>query len=353
MKILYGVQGTGNGHMSRARAMNRHFRKHDVEVDYLFSGRPESRYFDMDEFGNYRTCKGLTFHTENGRVSYPKTLIKNNPAVFFSDVRKLDTRGYDLILNDFEPVSAWAGKLQKKTVINIGHQPAFLHDIPRQGGNPVANAIMRLFAPGKVQIGLHWHHFEQPVLPPILHLDEIARQKGIEGKILVYLPFENQKTLANMLDAFSAFDFYIYAPGNDVIDNGHLHLRPLSVEGFRRDLYDCAGVICNSGFELPSECIQLGKRLLVKPVHQQMEQLSNALALEQLELGDTMHQLNEKQIEQWLYSKKRYAGRKYPDVAAALAEWIISGSKPDTFEQLKSRLWEQVELASYQSSPVS
>jgi UDP:flavonoid glycosyltransferase YjiC (YdhE family) len=37
MKILYGVQGTGNGHISRARLMADAFsRRNDVEVDYLF-----------------------------------------------------------------------------------------------------------------------------------------------------------------------------------------------------------------------------------------------------------------------------------------------------------------------------
>ena len=39
MKILYGVQGTGNGHIARARAMSHAFKEHDVEVDFLFSGR--------------------------------------------------------------------------------------------------------------------------------------------------------------------------------------------------------------------------------------------------------------------------------------------------------------------------
>ncbi len=36
MKILYGVQGTGNGHIARARAMSKAFESHDVQVDFLF-----------------------------------------------------------------------------------------------------------------------------------------------------------------------------------------------------------------------------------------------------------------------------------------------------------------------------
>ncbi len=39
MKILYGAQATGNGHVTRARAMAPTFNKAGLDVDYLFSGR--------------------------------------------------------------------------------------------------------------------------------------------------------------------------------------------------------------------------------------------------------------------------------------------------------------------------
>ena len=45
MKILYGVQGTGNGHVTRARALNKYFHHFGIHVDFLFSGREQHRYF--------------------------------------------------------------------------------------------------------------------------------------------------------------------------------------------------------------------------------------------------------------------------------------------------------------------
>lgn len=36
MKILYGVQGTGNGHIARARAMANAFAAQHCQVDFLF-----------------------------------------------------------------------------------------------------------------------------------------------------------------------------------------------------------------------------------------------------------------------------------------------------------------------------
>ena len=110
MKILYGVQGTGNGHIARARAMAVAFRQQNIDVDFLFSGREASKYFSMEEFGNYQVRNGLTFYSEQGQVKYGKTFIKNNIWRFLNEVKQIDLTPYDLVLNDFEPVTAWAAK---------------------------------------------------------------------------------------------------------------------------------------------------------------------------------------------------------------------------------------------------
>ena len=59
MRILFGVQGTGNGHISRSRTLARALKARGIEVDYLFSGRAADGYFEMGEFGDYRTFPGL------------------------------------------------------------------------------------------------------------------------------------------------------------------------------------------------------------------------------------------------------------------------------------------------------
>jgi uncharacterized protein (TIGR00661 family) len=60
LKILYGVQGTGNGHIARTRALLPALKNKDVEIDFVFSGRSEEDFFDMQEYGNYRVFRGLT-----------------------------------------------------------------------------------------------------------------------------------------------------------------------------------------------------------------------------------------------------------------------------------------------------
>ncbi|HQQ63121.1 MAG TPA: glycosyltransferase family protein [Pseudomonadales bacterium] len=337
MRIFYGVQGTGNGHLSRARAMARHFSGRNADVSYLFSGRARDDFFSMDVFGDFQLKQGLTFSVNNGKVSYPRTLLKNNLARFLRDILTLDLAAYDVVISDFEPVTAWAARIQGKQLVSIGHQLAFLHDIPVAGGDPLARWVLRNFAPGHINIGLHWHHFQQPVLPPIIHLDPDT-PPVIDNKVLVYLPFENQNQLVAVLKRFPAWDFYIYAAGHRQEDAGNIHLRSYSLDGFQYDLKSAGGVICNAGFELPSECLQLGKKLLVKPLLGQMEQESNGRALTQLGLATVVQGITVERLGVWLRLANINTPMHYPDVAETLVDWVLSGC-PGNISSLAATLW--------------
>ena len=51
MRLLYGVQGTGNGHIARARIMAAALaQRDDINVDFVFTGRPPEKYFDMENY---------------------------------------------------------------------------------------------------------------------------------------------------------------------------------------------------------------------------------------------------------------------------------------------------------------
>ena len=341
MRILYGVQGTGNGHSSRARAMVPALARRGCTVDYLFSGRSRDRFFDMQPFGNWMHRKGLTFVSRDGRVDYLRSVLGNDFLRFVRDVWALDLAGYDLVITDFEPVTAWAGRIRGKTVISMGHQPAFDYPVPTANRDIRSSLVMKVFAPAKVRIGMHWDAFDAPLLPPLIELEENETPQ-VPGKVLVYLPFENQERVQSLLSQISDHEFFVYAPGSPHEDRGSLRLRPTSVEGFRADLRDCSAVLCNAGFELSSECLALGKRLLVKPQGQQMEQASNALALQQLGYGEAMEQLDKDTLLRWLRSEKPGTRLRFPDVADALAEWIQVGDYGSrALRSLSTALWSE------------
>ncbi len=355
MKILYGVQGTGNGHISRARALNKYLREFNVDVDYIFSGRERDKYFDMEEFGDWSCYKGLTFIHEAGELKILRTLKNAQLRQLWRDINSLDIEGYDLIITDFEPITAWAARRKGKTCIGVGHQYAFCHSVPRRGEDFVGKKIMELFAPAKESLGLHWHHFGQPILPPIVDMDHIE-DPAVQDKILVYLGFEASDDVIALLQPFTDYQFCYYGAFKEPQQVGHITLKPLSREGFKYDLATSSGVICNAGFELSSEAIQLGKKLLVKPLMGQLEQLSNARAMEELDLAMTMNNLDPEITENWL---KNFEAKhvQYPNVAKAIACWIRDKGweEQGSRNELIQSLWRAVDgkgLPSFEANPL-
>lgn len=324
MKILYGVQGTGNGHISRSRELIRCLkaRKHHVEV--IVSGRAPETFWDMQDFEPYVSYKGLTFITHKGKIDYAKTALQLNLFRFYSDIRTYHSEGFDLVITDFEPITSRIARKKKIPSIGIGHQYAFWHDIPVANGNYLAQFVLKNYAPVDYPVGLHWHHFSQPILPPIIPKTLNTSSPQESRKVIVYLPFENLSDILSLVLPFDEFDFYIYHALSKADTIGNIHLRPYSRHGFLKDLEECSYVISSAGFELISEALTLGKKILVKPLDGQMEQHSNALALSQLNLGMVMKNLNKQDVEIFLESRDSRSV-SYPDVALLLAKWLERG----------------------------
>lgn len=340
MKILYGVQATGNGHITRARIMARALAREGIQVDWVFSGRKPGDFFDMEIFGDYRLFRGLTFVTRHGKVNYPRTLLQSNLWQLTRDIRQLDASCYPLVISDFEPVTAWAARRAGKPVLGISHQSAFLHPVPKVDDNLITRLFMRYFAPVTQPAGVHWHHFGQPILPPLV--ESGGRPLPVRADhILVYLPFASLSDFVPVLEQVPEVQFHVFHQESLATTAPNIHLHPFSREAFQDRLQQVGGVICSAGFELPSEAIQLGKKLLVQPVVGQMEQQSNALALQQLGYASVTRRLDSQQIRTWL-ARPQPAPRPFPDVAAALAAWIGKG-QPQPFDSLAKALWEETE----------
>ncbi len=342
MKIFYGVQGTGNGHITRARVMAKELASAGFEVTYLFSGRSAADYVEMAMFKDYLCYSGLTFQFNKGEVQYLNTARNTRYGQFFKEIGSLDLGGYDLIISDFEPVTAWAAKKQGRKLIGIGHQYAFNYAIPKAGVDPIAAMILKYFAPVDVGIGLHWHHFGQPILPPMIEIPPLPKTLK-KNKIIVYLPFETLDDIVELLKPFSDFDFHVYSNEKMTHDLAHIQCTPVSRHDFAQDFADSIGIISNAGFELPSEALLAGKKILVKPLHSQMEQISNAFALKQLGYGQTMFDLDRSVVEAWLDDQKLIQV-SYPNVAKIMVAWIAKGM-PTLDQEYISSVWNEVKVS--------
>ena len=343
MRILYGIQGTGNGHITRARVMATTFSALDVEVDYVFSGRSELDYFDMDDFADYRTFRGLSFNSKSGQVDSIKTLKNARPLQLLKDIKNLDLRHYDLVFNDFEPITAWAARQQGVPVVGMSHQAAFLSDkVPMFGRAFLRRALIRNYAPANVYLGVHWQPYAENIIPPFIANHHHDNPVMVENKVLVYLPFENLDSVVDYLKDFPEREFYCYHPNAKDSSVGNIHLRAPSRVGFLNDLANAGGVIGNAGFELASEALQLGKKLLLKPLGKQFEQGINAQTLLAMGAAHVMSYLNPNAMDDWLQSPQNKK-LNFPSDPAPLVDWLQK-KQWQQLDKLHHHLWQQVDL---------
>jgi uncharacterized protein (TIGR00661 family) len=339
MRILFGVQATGNGHISRSREVVRNLKAAGHHVRVILSGRKPELLWGTEVFEPFTALEGLTFVTRRGRLQVLKTARQLDLFRFYSDIRNFDARGTDLVITDFEPITARIARRHRLPSIGFGHQYAFMHNIPVAGCNPVDRFVIRRFAPADVSLGLHWHHFDQPILPPVVPAGIPQSGPPARDKYLVYLPFEEIDDIRRLLANFEHHHFFIYHQVSHPADEGHLHLRTFCREGFLRDLADSTGVITNAGFELVSEALHLGKKVLVKPLSGQFEQVSNAKALVDLKLGSAMQRLDPEAVDAFI-ARRTARTVRYPDVARLVADWIGAGDWSDP-AALSRSAWEQ------------
>jgi uncharacterized protein (TIGR00661 family) len=282
MKVLYAIQGTGNGHLSRAREIIPILQKHVDELDILVSGAQHQ--VDYCHEIKYR-YKGLTFHTsKTGKVAYFGSLLKMNFLRFFIEVRDFPADDYDLIITDFEPVSAWSARRKNVTCIELSHQVGVVMSKPRLKSisNLFVFYMMKFMCPTQNKIGFHFKANGEFVFTPVIRREvrELAPEK--KGHFTVYLPGYSNEYLLNELSKYNA-QWHVFAkefPTQPNVQNVQFYL--IDNASFLESLRTCSGVLCGAGFELPAEALYLGKKLMVIPLKGQFEQYCNARDAEKL-----------------------------------------------------------------------
>jgi uncharacterized protein (TIGR00661 family) len=339
MKILFGVQGTGNGHISRSRELVRKLKEDGHDVSVIISGRKEDELQEIEIFEPYRVMKGMTLVTYKGKMNYFETMFQLDLLRLMTDVVTLDTSGTELIITDFDPITSLVARTRNIPSVGFGHQYAFKYDIPMARGTFFEKYTLLNFAPARYNAGLHWSHFAQHLFPPVIPAKLYAQRivTVIKNKILVYLPFEEVEDIAVFLAPFSGYEFFIYGKVHENRDEGHLHFRGYSREGFLGDLMECNGVVCNAGFELPGEALHLGKKLLLRPLDGQIEQQSNALGMVELGYGMAMGTLDGAVLADWLQKPCREP-LHYARTVDYIAEWIGS-SQWDELSKYTDAAW--------------
>ncbi|MEX2476811.1 MAG: glycosyltransferase family protein [Gracilimonas sp.] len=302
MRILYGVQGTGHGHISRARVVLPKLREY-ADVDVLMSGY--NFKMNIDGPVDY-TARGMSLAYDNsGSVDLLETALKLHPFKFLKDVQQLPVEEYDFVVNDFEPVTAWAAHQAGIPCVAISHQASFLSDkCPRpEKRSAVAEQVMRYFAPSSAAVGSHYLRYDAFIEPPIIrrHIRDLSPTSG--DHVTVYLPAFDHQTLCSIFSQVKKMKWHIFSPTcEEAYVKGNVKVHPVGKKSFLKSIENCLGIVSATGFETTSEAMFLGKKLLTIPIKNQYEQLCNAAALEELG-GEVVYQVDQKftqKLDQWI-----------------------------------------------------
>jgi uncharacterized protein (TIGR00661 family) len=335
--ILYGVNGEGSGHSSRAREIVAHLQDngHRVHVASFDRGlRNLKDDFEVTEIGGLR----LTY--VHNRVRYGKTVLRNLLHVpqAARSIRALERKAQDwdldLVITDFEPISCHVGHKLGLPVIAIDNQHLLTDTeitYPREYRKEAAatRLVTRLMTPhadAYLVISFFTPRIKPRkkktfLFPPILR-QEVLQAKPTEGDfVLVYVTSaadELTAVLKNVRQRFVCYGFN--RDGRD----GNVEFRKPTTDGFLRDLCGCRAIVANAGFSLISEALYLGKPYLAWPVKRQFEQVFNAFYIGETGYGAYWEDLNKERVESFLFNldtyRKNLAGYPRVDNSAILAK---------------------------------
>jgi len=324
MRVLYAIQGTGNGHISRARDIVP-ILQDKVSLDLLVSGIQAD--VSLPYPVKYQ-LKGAGFiFGKSGGVDLLKTYQKADTRRLLKDVRNLPVQEYDLIFNDFEPVSAWAAFFKKVPSVSLSHQSAILNENAPQPNkkDPVGRAILKNYAPTDQSFGFHFARFDKNIFTPVVR--QQLRQAEVQnlGHFTVYLPAFDDAKIIKRLTGLKEVPWQVFSKHTKrAYREGNVSVAPVNNEAFIRSLTTSEGILCGAGFETPAEALFLQKKVIVIPMKNQYEQHCNAAALEALGVP-VLKNFKKKQtskIAEWL-EKGKIIEVNYPDVTEEVIDLVL------------------------------
>ena len=325
MKILYAIQGTGNGHLSRANDIIPCLQKHG-SVDILVSGTQGDLKLP---FRVKYKLKGLSFiFGKKGGVALFKTLTHSNIRKLIKNIKQLPVEEYDLIINDFEPVSAWACYFKNKPCINLSHQSAVLTTLfphPKQN-DPMGRLILQQYAPATFKYGFHFRGDNITLFTPVVRQQVRNHVITNDGHYTVYLPSYGDKALMKKLSVYKNVKWDVFSKHNHKkAEHKNITIQPIDNVRFTASMASAAGVLCGAGFETPAEALFLGKKLLVIPMKNQYEQQLNAAALKSIDVP-VIKSLKSKYgpiVKDWL-ENGAVIPVDYPDKTQEIIDMIVA-----------------------------
>ena len=294
MKILFGVQTEGNGHITQCIATKQYLQSQGIEVTTAFAAKKKrglSKYF-TDEF-NVVDYDGFDFVFDSvGRVVIWKTILNNTfelPRLIVSFIKICNIirkEKPDAIFNYYEPLVGLTALFFKNIkYVSFGHQYAMDSIIyPRINGYIIQklflNIINKITSIRSKIVALSYYEFNDDVMiasPPILRSESYSVSHKQEDFVLVYLMNEDMlPQLISQAEKYPDINIHCFTKLTKQYDElPNLKLFNLDGKLFQEKMKVCKAVVCSGGFETSAEAIYQNKPLLMIPMPNHYEQHAN------------------------------------------------------------------------------
>ncbi|MCX6172671.1 MAG: glycosyltransferase [Flavobacterium sp.] len=330
MKILYAVQGTGNGHITRAIEIIEYLQKKG-DLDILVSGIQSD--IELPFKVKYK-FSGLSFiFGKNGGIDFWKTFLKLKSRKLLKDIKSLKVKEYDLIISDFEPISVWAAIKAKKTCVGLSNQVATLHPLaPKPKKDDVmGRMVLQHYAPTHINYGFHFKSLDKNVFTPIIRKEVREIETTNLGHYTVYLPSYDDVKIINRLNKIPLTEWHVFSKhSKKSYTIGNVSISPIDTKLFLNSIASSSGVLTNAGFGTTSEALFLKKKLLVIPMKKQYEQQCNAVTLQEMGIK-VIKKFNKNSIgliDNWIKNSS-IVEVDYQDNTKEIIDLIIENHKKD------------------------
>jgi len=284
-KVLYGIQCTGNGHITRSREiidmLHKYYGNQISQIDVCLSG--DLSQIDTGDLNVVYRFPGLKLAMIDGKISIWETLKSLRPIEFIRSALSLDLNQYEVIVSDFEPVTCWASLLRRRHTLGISNQYKFLSRKILKSLSPnllFNRSVTKIVCPVDDYISFDYLKEGDRDFFPIIG-DVFRRSRSEQGEY--YLVYLNTYPLDDLIKFFELFPhqkFHIFSKDCTAsYEYENLQVHPIDKGIFAKEMLRCAGVITHGGFQTTAESLYLGKKLAVIPIKRQIEQIYNAKVL--------------------------------------------------------------------------
>ncbi|MBX3440971.1 MAG: hypothetical protein KF774_01100 [Planctomyces sp.] len=295
MRVLYGCNTQGQGHLGKAAVLVPALLARGHEVRVVSSGpRPPEHY----RFPGHLHVAGLEYAIEAGRADIARTArdwLRSSPQLLASlrQVRRLVADFQpELILSDFEPFTASPLISPPCEVVSVCRQAALLDPAistppPTTRAAHLARTVIRLFLLGADRrLGYHYAPESRRCLPPIIRPELFLLRPEPGNHVLIYnhhyvLEGEAERLIRWASDRrmeVRAYGFTSVPRGRI----GYVRFQPSSRSQMLLDMATARAIATTSGLTTPAEGFLLHKPVCVVPLPGQWEQQANAAHLENL-----------------------------------------------------------------------